>query len=464
MEEEDLKGLEEEIDNAVDRLFVERTADRTESRLTQPPLVEPPLKPPALEPPMRPPVLESPVKPHPLEPSLKPPTLEPSTRPPVLESPIQPHHFEPSIQSSILEPSGESPRLEDSVDLSLLESSYEFEKSVEVEGPLHPASAPSATPVPIPLLKSIEKMEAQLLSLEWDITEEKLEKAREEIAALKELLKQKAEMTSILSSMENVLNHMMRNGEDIRPPWIKFLLDSKETIKLLMRKETGGEIDIYKQLAYLGIEARFSCLEGMKNAKISQVPSKEGQVQVSGLSSPGENKIAEMSKTLHLFMSRMEEIFGTIQQQIIKLEEMSRKPPPASVEARPPAINITIFKIDERLFGVESEKVFKLFKLPKTFEEKYSDQQEIRLRDVEVKVVDLKKRLAIEEGGPKEQIRILAVKDNGEYKGLLVDEVLKRVSILSERRGEGGGYFSGVIPFTYQEQVVEIPILDLKKF
>ena len=143
---------------------------------------------------------------------------------------------------------------------------------------------------------------------------------------------------------------------------------------------------------------------------------------------------------------------------------MSRRVPPPSAEARPPAINITIFKIDERLFGVESEKVFKLFKLPKTFEEKYSDQQEIRLRDVEVKVVDLKKRLAMEEGGPKEQIRILTVKDNGEYKGLLVDEVLKRVSILSERRGEGGGYFSGVIPFTYQEQVVEIPILDLKKF
>jgi chemotaxis signal transduction protein len=437
MEEEDLKGLEEEIDNAVDRLFVERTGDRAESRLTQSPLVEPPLKPPA---------------------------LEPSMRPPVLESPIQPHPFEPSIQSPILEPSVKSPRLEDSVDLSFLEPSHEFEKTLEMERPLHSASAPSPTPVPVPFLKSIERMEVQLLSLEWEITEEKLEKTREEILALKELLKQKAEMTSILGSMENVLNQMIKNGEDIRPPWIKFLLDSKETIKLLMRKETGGEIDIYKQLAYLGIEARFSCLEGMKDTKISQVSSKEGQVQASGLSIAGENKIAEMSKTIHLFMSRVEEIFGTIQQQIVKLEEMSQKFSPPSVEARPAAINVTIFKIDDRLFGVESEKVFKLFKLPKTFEEKYSDQQEIRLRDVEVKVVDLKKRLAIQEGGPKEQIRILAVKDNGEYKGILIDEVLKRVSILSERRGEGGGYFSGVIPFTYHEQVVEIPILDLKKF
>ena len=102
-------------------------------------------------------------------------------------------------------------------------------------------------------------MEAQLLSLEWEITEEKLKKTREEVLALRELLKQKTDIASILSDMEKVLSHMIENEENIRPPWIKFLLDSKETIKLLMRKETEGEINIYKQLAYLGIEARFSC-------------------------------------------------------------------------------------------------------------------------------------------------------------------------------------------------------------
>ncbi len=465
MEEEDLKGLEEEIDNAVDRLFVEKKPDRGESLLMESPLVEPPLKPPTLEPSMRPPVLESPAKPHPFEPSTESLILEPSfMEPPLVESPLKPSALEPPMKPPVFESSIEPTTFEPSMDSSLLEPSYEFEKSMDVERPLHPAAAPSPAPVPVPFLKSIDRMEAQLLSLEWEITEEKVKKTREEILTLKELLKQKADLTWILGSMENVLNQMIKNGEDIRPPWIKFLLDSKETIKLLVKKETGGEIDIYKQLAYLGIQARFSCLEGMKNTKISPASSKEGEVQASWVSIPLENKLAEMSNTVHLFMKRVEEIFGTIQQQIVKIEEMGRKVPPPSVEARPPAINVTIFKIDERLFGVESEKVFKLFKVPKTFGEKYSDEQEIRLRDVEVKVVDLKKRFAIQEGGPKEQIRILTVGENGEYKGFLVDEVLKRVSILSERRGEGGGYFSGVIPFTYQEQEVEIPILDLKKF
>ncbi|MGZ3525544.1 MAG: chemotaxis protein CheW, partial [Thermodesulfobacteriota bacterium] len=432
MEEEDLKGLEEEIDDAVNRLFVEKKRDREEI-LMESPLVDTPSKPSVLEPSMTPPVPESPLKPHPFEPSvespmfepslmesllaeppLKPSAAEPSMRPPVLESPVKPHSFERSVTSPILEPS------------------YEFEKSLGEERAPHPPSAPSPAPVPVPFLKSIEKMEAQLLSLEWEITGEKLEKAREEILALKELLKQKADMTSILSWMENVLNRMIKNEEDIRPPLLKFLLDSKETIKLLMRKETGGEINIYKQLAYLGIEARFSCLEGLKDTKISQPSSKE----VPGLSIAGEKQIGEMTKSVHSFMKRAEEIFATIQQQIVQLEETSRKLPAPSVETRSsaiPAINVTIFKIDERLFGVESERVFKLFKVPKTFEEKYSDQQNIRLRNFEVKMIDLKKLLAIQEGGPKEQIRILTVKEDGEYKGFMVDKVLKRVSILSDR-------------------------------
>jgi hypothetical protein len=30
-------------------------------------------------------------------------------------------------------------------------------------------------------------------------------------------------------------------------------------------------------------------------------------------------------------------------------------------------VHITIFRVDEKLFGVESEKVFKLFRVPHTF-------------------------------------------------------------------------------------------------
>ena len=423
MGEEDFKGLEEEIDDAVDRLFVEKKRGVVESFLMESPTIEPPLK--------------SPVP----EPSIKPPTFEPSTKSPV---------FEPAMESLILEPATEP---------SLSEPSYEIEKYFDRESSLPPPSAP------IPFLKSIEKMEAQLLSLEWEITGEKLKKTREEVLALRELLKQKDDISSILRDMEKVLNHMIKNEEHIRPPWIKILLDSKETIKLLMKKETEGEINIYKQLAYQGIEARFSCLEGMQESKILPPSLGRGEgMEKKEVSTPGEKKIEDLSDKMNCFMERAEEIFRTMNQQISRFEEVTQKAPAASWEAGSNPVSVTIFRVDEKLFGVESEKVFKLFKVPNTFQEKYSNHQKVRLREVEVKMVNLKKIFSIPEGDSIGEMRILTVKEDGEYKGLMVDQVLKKLSTLFERGGGAGEYFLGVIHSTYQEQPVEIPILDLRKF
>jgi hypothetical protein len=444
-EEEDFKGLDEEIDNAVDRLFVENKRGMIKSTSVKSPLSEPSMQPPTLEPSM--------------EPLMEPPSLDPSMRSPILEPTMKPSVLEPSMETSLLEPSYE----------------FELEKNINLETSSPPPPPPTPTPSPVPLLKSVEKMEAQLLSLEWEITDEKLKKTREEVLALRELLKQKPDMRSILNYMEEILNHMIKNEENIHPSWIKFLLDSKETIKLLMRKETDSEINIYKQLAHLGIDARFSRLEGIKESKITppSLAKKEG-IEKPGVSIPpekkveiisiSEKKIEDMSDKMNSFMEKVEKIFIEMRRQISKLEETTPKPPVPSAEARSKTVNVTIFKVDEKLFGVETEKVFKLFKVPLSFQQKYSDQSKIRLKDLEVRIINLKKIFSIPEGEHAGEMRILTVKDNGEYKGLMVDQVLKQLSTLFEKGGKVGQYFSGVIHSTYQEQPVEIPILDLKKF
>ena len=441
--EEDFKGLDEEIDNAVDRLFVENKRGAAKSVSVESPLLEPSKKPPTFEPSMEP-VMEPLMEPSTLEPSVRSPNLEPTMKPPILE---------PSMKTSLLEPSYE----------------FELEKKIDLE------SSPPPSPTAAPLLKSVEKMEAQLLSLEWEISDEKLKKTKEEVLALRELLKQKPDMRSILNYMEEILSHMIKNEDNIQPPWIKFLLDSKETIKLLMKRETDGEINIYKQLAHLGINARFSCLEGIKDTKITQPSFGKGEgIEKAGITIPaekkiqdssiGEKKIEDISNKMNFFMEKVEKIFTTMNQQISKLEETTQKPTKPSVEAKSKPVSVTIFKVEEKLFGVETEKVFKLFKVPLTFHQKYSDQSKIRLKDLEVRIIDLKKIFSIPGGEHAGEMRILAVKDNGEYKGLMVDQVLKQLSTLFEKGSGAGEYFSGVIHSTYQEQPVEIPILNLKKF
>jgi hypothetical protein len=446
-EEEDFKGLDEEIDDAVDRLFIDNKNKRLagKSVSTDSPLLRTPLNS----------LIE--------EPSVKSSTLEPSMEPPPLEAPA----LEPSMESPLSEPF-RKPSSEPSMKPSFLEPSYEFEleKNLDLEAsPRPPETSPHPPSAPIQFSKSIENMEAHLLSLEWEITEEKLKKTREEIFALGELFKQKPDLVLILSGMEKVLSHMIENEEDIRPSWIKILLDSKETIKLLTRKEKEGEINIYKQLAFLGIESRFSSLEGLKESKVAQ-PSlgKAEGVEKAELSLPGEKKIEDMSNKMNLFMANVEEIFRTMKQQISRLEGATQKPSAPPAEVRPKPLNVTIFRVDKKLFGVESETVFKLFKAPNTFQQRYSNQEKIRLKDFEIKMVNLKKILAIPGGETKGEVKILAVKSDGKYKGFLVDQVVKTVLAPSEKVGEVGEYFSGVIHSTYQEQSVEIPILDLKKF
>jgi len=441
-EEEDFKGLDEEIDDAVDRLFIDNKMG-TGKRVS-----------------MESPALKTPVKSFIEEPSVKPPTSEPSMEPPLSEPSMESPTPEPFIKPSMAEPSMKPSFLEPSYEFEL-EKTLDLGKNLDLETTPHPPSPP------LQFSKSIDSMEAQLLSLEWEITEEKLKKTREEILALRELLKQKPDLASILSDMEKVLSHMIENEEDIRPSWIKILLDSKETIKLLTRNETEGEINIYKQLAYLGIEARFSSLEGLKESKIAQPSLGKGdRIEKAEHPVPGEKRIEDMSNKMNSFMVNVEEIFRTMKQQISRLEETIRKPPapPAPVDVRPKPVSVTIFRLDKKLLGVESEKVFKLYKVPNTFQKRYSNQEKIRFRDFELKMINLKKILAIPGGEPKGEIRILAVRDNGEYKGFMVDQVVKKISASSEKEGEAGEYFSGVIHSTYQEQSVEIPVLNLKKF
>ena len=352
-----------------------------------------------------------------------------------------------------------------SIGLPISEPSYEPVKASDRESSFHPS------PEPPPFIKSFEKMETQLLSLEWEITKENLEKTKEEVLALRETLKERPDITSLLNLMEKVLIYMIKNEENIQPPQIKFLLDSKETIKLLMKKEKNSEINIYKQLVFGGIEARFLCLEGLKETKAKQPSSGAiGERDKTEIPKMWEQQIEGILNKMGFFSEKLDEVLKKFEQHLSSLGQMTRTSPEGWLEKRLLPVDITIFKIDEKLFGIESHKVFKLFKVPNTFQDRISSQQRIRLKDFEIQMVDLKKIFSIESRGQKGlpagrqgEIQILTVKENGEYKGLIVDQVLKKLSTEADISGEYGEYFLGMVHWTYQEQLVEIPILNLKK-
>jgi len=378
--ENDIKGLEEEIDSAVDRLFVEKTGGPAET-ISKPP------------------------------------------QPPVKEQPFR------------------------------VEKDFDFET----------ASAPPPPPA-APVLKPIEKMEGQLLSLEWEINKENLGKTKQEVLALRQTLKEKPEVGSVLNLMDKVLDYMVKNEDKIRPPLVKFLMDSKETLKLLMRKEADSELSIYKQLAYMGVQARYSCLEELKEARPERAATNlTEETARAGILIKMENQIEGLSKRMNLFLEKMEELYQKMDLFLLKMNRGSTQPLEPQTAIRLVPINITVFKVEERLLGVESDKIYKLFKVPMDHQDRYADQQKIRLRDFEVRLIDLRKVFSIPKRSRRAEIKILAVNEDGEYKGLMVDQVLERLSTEMEIGGNYGEYFSGITHWTYQERPIDISILDLKK-
>jgi hypothetical protein len=339
-----------------------------------------------------------------------------------------------------------------------MDSAYSYGMIQDLPSKLHTSENES----PPTFSNSFEKMETQLLSLEWEFTKENIEKTRQEVLACQKAAQNEPQVINILNWMAQVLNHIWKNDKNITPPLIKFLLDSKETIKLLMKKDGGSEIAIYKQLVYSGIEARFNNLEAFKEKMPDFSKSQIGEMEHF----MDKNLFDKILKQMSLISSKMDDFISKLDDSLLKLKEVKKeeKSFQSETERKNLLMNITVVKVDHKLFGVETDRVVKLFKVPRTFFDKYLNRSKIQLKEFEVKLIDLNKVFSIPRERSKEEFKILTVKDNGFYKGLIIDEVIKRLSAYPDARQDYGEYFLGFIYTIYQDESVEIPILDVKKF
>ena len=450
LREDEIKELEEEIDSAVDRLFVENQKGLGNSVLKGPPSL-----PPSFE------------ADHESEPAFRfeppsipiPPTPAQQSKPLSFDGPDELERafdFERSPVPVSPKP-GKQPKPLSFDALDELEGSFDLERS-----PVPVAPKPGPQPQPPSYLKSIDQLEAQLLSLEWEISHDKLQKTREEVGTLRESLKQRKDIGSILGFMGSVLDRMIADEDDIHPASIKFLLDAKETIKLSFEREHEREFEIYKQLAIEGIEARFRSLGGAKKP-LTEFPSSSA-VEPPSEKTPAEwKKVEELLAQWSHFFEKAESLLQRIDRRFSELEKRSDAPLSGSGKETLPSMDITVFKSYGKLYGVESQKIMKLYKVPPSFEERYGDRPKVRVKDKDVTLIDLKKTFPEESWLPAETSRLLMIQEEGKFKGLIVEEVLKRIISSPSDRGENGKPLLGLIHWNYQAHPVDVPILDVKR-
>lgn len=427
MGEEELKGLEGEIDAAVDRLFIEKNVGPIQTSRIKTPLPE---------------TFEEPKKPFQRESTSSKPISSPP--PEMFEEPEKPFEWESN-----------SPEL---ISSSPLPETF--------EEPEKPFKWESNSQEPIsPFPSSIEKLETQILSLEWEITKDSLQKTKEEVIALGKTQEESIELSSLLNRMVMVLDHMIKNKESIQPHLIKFLLDSKETVKLLMRKDRERDIDIYKKLAYSGIESRFFGLEELKESKAKlHSLSLERDKERTIVSPIGSEKLEKIASEMDQLQTKMDELMNKMTQHLEVHEHMNANPPEPLIMKKAMTAKVTVFKNGEKLFGVESDKVFRLFKVPDSLYERFIQLPKIRIKDLEAKIIDLKKFFPFFDQGQKKEKQILILRSNGEFKGVMIDRILKKLSAQLDKSEEAEEYLLGIVHWNVEGLPVEIPILDFKKF
>jgi chemotaxis signal transduction protein len=264
--------------------------------------------------------------------------------------------------------------------------------------------------------------------------------------------------------MVKVLNYMIQNEEGIQPHLIRFLLDSKETIKLLMREEAEGDIAIYKKLAQAGIDARFLGLEGLHEVKSRPSSVKtEMNEEKAGASLMRPEPMEKIIRKMESFSERLDEMIEKMNQHLSAHEGLTETPAVRPGNGRPLKMKVTILKMGEKLFGVESDKVFKLFKVSSPLCKKMIHFGNVRLKGLEVRMIDLGKFFTVSGEGQEEERLVLILKGDGEYKGLMMDRVLNRLSGPLEQGEKSNEYLLGMIRWTYEDLPVKVPILDFEK-
>ena len=456
LREEDLKLLEEEIDSAVDRLFVPKQGEAAEgsslesapsgpsSRVRKIPETS---TIPSFEP-MDPSILE-------LSSEMEK-TLGPVPEPPLVQD--EPVRWgEPQ---KIDQPVRKEEPIQVQEPLRVLEP-------LRVEEPLRKEEPRPVPRAPVPMPDRLEKLETQLLSLEWEITRQNLERTSREVIALKNGWGGAAEISPVLDLMEKVLNFMMHQGENISPRWISFLMDAKETLKLVLKQGADNEMKIYGKLAVDGLEARFLCLES--SAEVSgEASARHGAKKVEPKKQPLvlERPQEELSNKMNSYFERLEETLRRLDHRLSSLGEWTPKAPAGGTEGMgtaPVPVDVTVFKVDGRFFGVPSERVFKLFRIPEAMQARLKDLQRIHLQGMDVKVVDLSKLFSIEKHRVGEESRILIVKHEEAFKGLVIERVLQKISSRVESDAPCDEYSTGIISWKYQDHRIEVPILNTDK-
>jgi hypothetical protein len=157
--------------------------------------------------------------------------------------------------------------------------------------------------------------------------------------------------------------------------------------------------------------------------------------------------------------SQGNQILGRIEGLLSHLSSVSTVVPRDNTGGAAEPVHVMLFRAGDRLFGLETGRILKLYKVPDPHSRRFTHRASVKMKDLEVRVVDLRKLFFLGDSPPGGEVKVLLVKSGSEYTGLMIDQMVDNVSARPEARTGQGDYVAAIVHWTWGGQPVEVPLL-----
>ncbi len=379
----------------------------------------------------------------------------------------------PDISPEVMEGSlgreefGEPPLEAEPIEEEIVPSSEEAEPIEEEMAP----SAEEAEPMEKPpreeekLPKGVEALEVEVLSLEWEFSGEILKRIISALGGLKAAFRDDDSLLKVIDMMGKVSLYLLNDEKSITPEAMRFLQDGKEVIKFLTTNK--GEQTIFKNLVVEGINSHFQLLGLGKGSRRDEARDKILQKLCSDLEkhrmrlSDGEdrleralNRVKGMKEELIFddgirgLSDELEMIQGYLRNCLGRLGDISEQFQSEIFGQRLyGAERVLLVETQNRIFGIPSNSVIKSYALSDGFAKNIILQDSITLKGKRIPMVKLSKVFNLAMTGVGKPQGVVLVGERDQMIAVLVDRVLRNKNLFvktAEQEKKGLKYIAAI--------------------
>ena len=343
-------------------------------------------------------------------------------------------------------------------------------------------------PVSGELHEKLEEVEAQLLTLEWDISSKHINNAITRLQDLRKLYHVGDELEKVIVLIQKVLQQLMLDESTLTPAALKFLQKSWKAIKGMTDERFSFEID--KDLLVRELIAEFQKLRideapqeriarrevqpapmeptGLGEERPAQQPSAKGQIPFAELDN-FMNKIENLVEVINEERQRLASIYQEIthfkddlqnklsseenlqkksQEEIVELDKRLATEPysPSDLELQPsidtPILAVSLFKVSGVIFGLPEKQIMRSFPIKKWVSEFFIERGKVKLKNNEIPLFNICQVFKLKPS-TEENPHVLLLKGRENHPAaVIIDQAISQEEIEFQSI-EGKPYISG---------------------